>query len=74
MNFIWNWLIKHWSSVAIGLILCWISIGVSYTTFFKRTVEVKKGGFYVEASDGFQPTLGCAMGSQYIGWAHQKIK
>lgn len=47
-----------------------------YSAFLKPTssVKVNSGGTYNEASQGFQPTFGCASGSQFLGWAHQKDK
>lgn len=74
MNFIWSWITKHWSSVGMGLLLCWLSIGVTYTTFIKPSIKVASGGVYNEASSGFQPTFGCASGRQFFGWSHQYHK
>lgn len=47
-----------------------------YSAFLKPTSSVKvgQGGTYNEAQQGFQPTFGCASGSQFLGWAHQKDK
>lgn len=76
MNFIWGWVQRHWSSVGIGLILCWLSIGATYVIFIRPTtgITVGAGGKYIQASDGFQPTFGCATGRQFFGWAHQSEK
>lgn len=72
MNFILQWVYRHWSSVGMGLLLCWLSIGVTYVTFLKPTIKVSGNAKYIQASDGLQPTFGCAMSQQYIGWAHRK--
>lgn len=69
MNLIIDWAKKHWSSIAIGLLLCWISIGVTYTTFIRPSIKADN---YIAASDGLQPTFGCASGRQFLGWAHHK--
>lgn len=76
MNFIWDWLGKHWSSVSMALLLSWLTIGGSYLFFFRPTtnINVANGGRYVSASDGLQPTFGCATGRQFFGWAHSKDK
>ncbi len=49
---------------------------VLYSAFLKPTssVKVNSGGTYNEAPQGLQPTFGCASGTQYLGWAHQKDK
>lgn len=72
MSLIWGWIIKHWSSVFIGLLLCWLSIGVTYVTFLKPSIKLSGNAKYIQNSDGLQPSVGCAIASQYIGWAHKK--
>lgn len=72
MNFIWSWVSKHWSSVGMGLLLCWLSIGVTYVTFLKPSIKVSGNARYIQASDGLEPTFGCATGRQFVGWAHHK--
>lgn len=76
IGLILGWVGSHWKTVAMALLLSWLTIGGSYLFFFRPTTSVKvaSGGKYIQAGDGFQPTVGCAIGSQYIGWAHKKAK
>lgn len=74
MNLIWDWITKHWSSVGMGLLLSWLTIGGTYVFFIKPStkISVGSGGTYVAASEGFQPSIGCASGRQFFGLAHKK--
>lgn len=73
-NFITDWIKKHWSSIAIGLILCWFSIGVNYAVFLKPSIKVGDGGKYYEATQGYSPFIGLAAGDMYFGCAHMKAR
>lgn len=76
MGFIWAWILRHWSVVLMCLLLSWLTIGGSYLFFFRPTTKINlaSGAKYIQAGDGYSPSIGCAMGSEYVGWSHRKNK
>lgn len=74
MNPVLAWLKGHWLSIVVGVIICWLSIGINYAVFLKPSIKVSSGGTYVEGSKGLRPTVGCATGREFIGWAHEMAK
>lgn len=69
---IWSLLIRFWPYVSIGLLSVFLALGANMCDK-PETVRVT-GGTYVKASDGYEPTIGCATGRQFIGWAHKTKK
>lgn len=58
------------------LLLGLITIGIPYQLFFRDTSKtiVLSGGKIINGGDGLTPTIGCATGRQFIGWAHLRGK
>lgn len=75
MNFIIQWVFRHWSVLGIGLLLSWFTIGATYLALRHTTKNnFAPGSTQIIASDGYEPTIGCATGRQFIGWSHKKLK
>lgn len=74
MGFLIDWLKRHIVPIVVGLVLCWMSIGINYAVFLKPQVKVADGGKYIEAPQGYSPLIAVSAGDYLFGCAHLRVR